>query len=112
MTVSRRMMLSAALAAAAGLATRRAAAEAAYPWRVIKLIVPWAPGGVTDVTARILALRMGAELGQTMIVDNRPCASCTIGHTAVSQTEPDGYTLLLATHSTDARARHLRGKLQ
>jgi tripartite-type tricarboxylate transporter receptor subunit TctC len=110
--LSRRTVLSATLAAAAGLATRRAAAEAAYPWRVIKLIVPWAPGGVTDVTARILAQKMGAELKQTMIVENRPGASGTIGHTAVSQAEPDGYTLLLATNSTYAMAPHLLGKLQ
>src|SRR5437879_4094260 len=111
--LSRRTALSAVLAAAAsGLAMRRAAAEAAYPSRVIKLIVPWAPGGVTDVTARILAQRMGAELGQAMIVENRPGASGTIGHTAVSQADPDGYTLLLATNSTYAMAPHLLGKLQ
>jgi tripartite-type tricarboxylate transporter receptor subunit TctC len=55
---------------------------------------------------------MGAELGQTMIVENRPGASGTIGHTAVSQSDPDGYTLLLATNSTYAMAPHLLGKLQ
>jgi tripartite-type tricarboxylate transporter receptor subunit TctC len=111
--LSRRTVLSAALAAAAsGLAMRRAGAEAAYPNRVIKLIVPWAPGGITDLTARILAQKMGAELGQTMIVENRPGASGTIGHTAVSQADPDGYTLLLATNSTYAMAPHLLGKLQ
>ena len=111
--LSRRTVLSAALAAAAsGLAMRRAAAEAAYPNRVIKLIVPWAPGGVTDVTARILAQKMGSELGQTMIVENRPGASGTIGHTAAAQSDPDGYTLLLATNSTYAMAPHLLGKLQ
>ena len=111
--LSRRTVLSAGLAAAAsGLAMRRAASEAAYPNRVIKLIVPWAPGGVTDVTARILAQRMGTELGQTMVVENRPGASGTIGHTAASQSDPDGYTLLLATNSTYAMAPHLLGKLQ
>jgi tripartite-type tricarboxylate transporter receptor subunit TctC len=103
--------LSAALAASAA-AMRCAAAQGAYPTRVIKLIVPWAPGGVTDVTARILAQRMGTELGQTMIVENRPGASGTIGHTAVAQSDPDGYTLLLATNSTYAMAPHLLGKLQ
>ena len=91
---------------------RRAVAEAAYPNRVIKLVVPWAPGGVTDVTARILAQRMGTELGQTMVVENRPGASGTIGHTAVAQSDADGYTLLLATNSTYAMAPHLLGKLQ
>jgi tripartite-type tricarboxylate transporter receptor subunit TctC len=109
--LSRRSVLFATLAAT-GLAMRRAVAQAAYPSRVIKLIVPWAPGGVTDVTARILAQRMGTELGQTMVVENRPGASGTIGHTAVSQSDPDGYTLLLATNSTYAMAPHLLGKLQ
>jgi tripartite-type tricarboxylate transporter receptor subunit TctC len=110
--LSRRSVLSVALAAASASVMRRAAAEAAYPNRVIKLIVPWAPGGVTDVTARILAQRMGVDLGQTMVVENRPGASGTIGHTAVSQSDPDGYTLLLATNSTYAMAPHLLGKLQ
>jgi tripartite-type tricarboxylate transporter receptor subunit TctC len=109
--LSRRSVLSAALAASAA-AIRCAAAQGAYPARVIKLIVPWAPGGVTDVTARILAQRMGTELGQTMVVENRPGASGTIGHTAVAQSDADGYTLLLATNSTYAMAPHLLGKLQ
>jgi tripartite-type tricarboxylate transporter receptor subunit TctC len=55
---------------------------------------------------------MGTELGQTMVVENRPGASGTIGHTAASQSDPDGYTLLLATNSTYAMAPHLLGKLQ
>jgi tripartite-type tricarboxylate transporter receptor subunit TctC len=112
MSLSRRSVLSALAVAASGSAMRRAAAQAPYPNRVIKLVVPWAPGGVTDVTARILAQKMGSELGQTMIVENRPGASGTIGHTAVSQSDPDGYTLLLATNSTYAMAPHLLGKLQ
>src|SRR5437764_7639703 len=109
--LSRRRLLSSALAAAAGsLALRRASAQAAYPSRVIKLIVPWPPGGITDVAGRILAQRMGAELGQTIVVENRPGASGTIGHAAVAQSEPDGYTLLLATNSTYAMAPYLLGK--
>ena len=110
--LSRRRLLSSALAGIAGtVALRRASAQAAYPSRVIKLIVPWPPGGITDVTGRILAQRMGTELGQTIVVENRPGASGTIGHNAVSQAEPDGYTLLLATNSTYAMAPHLLGKL-
>jgi tripartite-type tricarboxylate transporter receptor subunit TctC len=105
--LSRRTVLSAALATT--FATR--ASAQAYPGRVIKLVVPWPPGGVTDVTGRILAQRMGAELGQTMIVENRPGASGTIGHGLVAQADPDGYTLLLATNSTYAIAPHLLGKL-
>src|SRR5438270_9668669 len=101
-SLSRRSLLLSALAVAA--APRRASAQAAYPSRVIKLIVPWPPGGITDVAGRILAQRMGAELGQTIVVENRPGASGTIGHAAVAQSEPDGYTLLLATNSTYAMA--------
>ncbi|MEJ0079228.1 MAG: tripartite tricarboxylate transporter substrate binding protein [Alphaproteobacteria bacterium] len=108
---SRRSLLLSAFAAAGLAATRRVAAQAAYPSRVIKLIVPWPPGGITDVIGRILAQRMGAELGQTMVVENRPGASGTIGHTAVAQSEPDGYTLLLGTNSTYAMAPYLLGKL-
>jgi tripartite-type tricarboxylate transporter receptor subunit TctC len=113
-SLSRRTVLSGALTGFAGSVAAmvpRASAQVAYPTRVIKLIVPWPPGGVTDTTARIIAQRMAAELGQTMIVENRPGAAGTIGHTAVSQADPDGYTLLLATNSTYAMAPHLLGKL-
>ncbi|HMK80672.1 MAG TPA: tripartite tricarboxylate transporter substrate binding protein [Xanthobacteraceae bacterium] len=101
------MTVALALAASA----RRAAADDAYPSRVIKLVVPWPPGGITDVLGRILAQRMGAELNATMIVENRAGASGTIGHTLVAQAAPDGYTLLLATNSTYAMAPYLLGKL-
>jgi len=106
---SRRRVLTVALALAAS--ARRAAADDAYPSRVIKLVVPWPPGGITDVLGRILAQRMGAELNATMIVENRAGASGTIGHTLVAQAAPDGYTLLLATNSTYAMAPYLLGKL-
>jgi len=110
MLQSRRRVLSAALAFAASSALR-ANAEDVYPSRVIKLVVPWPPGGITDVIGRILAQRMGAELNQTMIVENRAGASGTIGHTIVAQSAPDGYMLLLATNSTYAMAPYLLGKL-
>ena len=109
MLQSRRRVLTVALALAAS--ARRAAADDAYPSRVIKLVVPWPPGGITDVLGRILAQRMGAELNATMIVENRAGASGTIGHTLVAQAAPDGYTLLLATNSTYAMAPYLLGKL-
>jgi tripartite-type tricarboxylate transporter receptor subunit TctC len=102
--------MSAALALGGSIATR-AFAQDVYPSRVIKLVVPWPPGGITDVIGRILAQRMGTELKQTMIVENRAGASGTIGHMIVSQAAPDGYTLLLATNSTYAMAPHLLGKL-
>jgi len=108
--LSRRTILSLG-AAGAALALTRSATAQAYPSRVIKLIVPWPPGGITDVTGRILAQRMSTELGFAMVVENRPGAAGTIGHAAVSQSEPDGHTLLLATNSTYAMAPHLFDKL-
>ena len=111
-SLSRRSVLSAVVAGmAAGVTTNKVFAQGAYPNRVIKMVVPWPPGGVTDTTGRIIAQWMSADLGQTIIVENRPGAAGTIGHTAVSQAEPDGYTLLLATNSTYAMAPHLLGKL-
>ena len=110
MPLSRRDAISAALALAGSIATR-ASAQDAYPSRVIKLVVPWPPGGITDVAGRILAQAMGNELKQTMIVENRAGASGTIGHAIVAQSAPDGYTLLLGTNSTYAMAPYLLGKL-
>lgn len=72
----------------------------AYPSRAITLIVPFPAGGVTDVIGRAVASRLGAELGQTVVVENKAGASGTLG-TALAATAPaDGYTLLLANIST------------
>jgi len=111
---SRRTMLgtgAAAILAPVLAGARGARAQDAYPSRVIKLVVPWPPGGVTDVTGRLLAHKLTAELGQTVIVENRQGAAGTIGHAAVAQSAPDGYTLLLGTNSTYAIAPHLFDKL-
>jgi tripartite-type tricarboxylate transporter receptor subunit TctC len=73
------------------------AARAAYPDRVIKIVVPFAPGGGTDVVARTLALEMSRELGVSVIIENKPGAGTIIGTQAVAIAEPDGYTLLMGT---------------
>jgi tripartite-type tricarboxylate transporter receptor subunit TctC len=104
-------MLRIGAAAIAAPTIAGARAQDAYPSRVIKLVVPWPPGGVTDVTARLLAQRLSTELGHTMIVENRQGASGTIGHAAVAQSAADGYTLLLGTNSTYAIAPHLFERL-
>lgn len=111
---SRRTVLAAGLGAFAGSAAtplRRASAQANYPQRNILLIVAWPPGGVTDVTGRILAHGLSDQLGQPVVVDNRGGASGTIGHTVASLAAPDGYTLLLGTNSTYAMAPYLFDKL-
>jgi tripartite-type tricarboxylate transporter receptor subunit TctC len=72
-------------------------ARAAYPDRVVKLVVPFAAGGGTDLIARALADEMSKSLGQRVIVENRPGAGTIVGSMAVANAVPDGYTLLMAT---------------
>jgi tripartite-type tricarboxylate transporter receptor subunit TctC len=70
-----------------------AATQSAYPDRPIRLIVPQAPGSATDTIARIVAAELGPELGQTIVIENRPGAAFTIGLDLVAKAAPDGYTL-------------------
>jgi tripartite-type tricarboxylate transporter receptor subunit TctC len=72
-------------------------ALAAYPDRIIRIVVPFAPGGGTDVVARTLAQEMTRDLGVTVVVENKPGAGTIIGTQAVAASEPDGYTLLMGT---------------
>ena len=79
-----------------------ARAEAKYPERTIRLVVPFAPAGPTDIIGRKVAEKMTAMLGQTMIVDNKAGAAGSIGAVEVKNAKPDGYTLLFAPSSTHA----------
>jgi tripartite-type tricarboxylate transporter receptor subunit TctC len=72
---------------------------AAYPDRIVRIVVPFAPGGGTDVIARTLAQEMAKDLGVTVVVENKPGAGTIIGTQAVAVSDPDGYTLLMGTFS-------------
>jgi len=85
-----------------GLAPRAALAQGEYPNHPINLLVGFAPGGGTDIIARLLAPSLQARLGQPVTVDNRPGASGTLAAAAVARARPDGYNLLMGTVSTQA----------
>jgi tripartite-type tricarboxylate transporter receptor subunit TctC len=74
-----------------------AAAQESYPSQPIRLVIPYPAGGTTDLIGRQLADHLGKELGQTVIVDNKPGASTNIGAESVSRAKPDGYTILMAS---------------
>jgi tripartite-type tricarboxylate transporter receptor subunit TctC len=86
------------------LPLRFARAQAAYPSRPITLIVPFAPGGIADITARAVAQAMGASLKQPVVVDNRPSAGSITASAAVAQAAPDGHTLLLMSNANAVSA--------
>jgi len=75
-------------------------ALAQYPNRAVKLIVPFPPAGATDIVGRIVAQKLGEQMGQSVVVENKPGAGGSIGSDLAAKSAPDGYTLLMATSST------------
>lgn len=102
---NRRMLTVAALGLLSSLAA------AAYPDRPIKIVVPWAPGGATDQIARLLAPPLSQAMGVPVVVENKAGAGGVVGTQLFVKEKADGYTLLLATSSTNAAAPHLVAKL-
>jgi tripartite-type tricarboxylate transporter receptor subunit TctC len=86
-------------------------AAAEYPERLIRLIVPQAPGSATDVVARILGAELESQIGQSIVVENRPGGALTTGLNFVAKSEPDGYTLALGPIGALAITRHMVKKL-
>ena len=102
--MNRRDMLAAGLAllpvaAAATFCARRAAAQGRYPDRPIRLIVPFAPGGATDVVGRLWAQKIGPDLG-TVVSENKASGGGALGASEVARAQPDGYTFLFGNTST------------
>ena len=101
------------LACAAGLLALSVSAATAqsYPARQITLVVPFAPGGPADFLGRLIGQKMGEDLGQQVVIDNRPGANTIIGAQAVAKAQPDGYTLLMAIDGTLVMNPFLYSKL-
>ena len=94
------MKLHLAISAACALAAALPAAAQTYPAKPIRIIVPYAPGGNTDLTARAIAEKLTDAYKRQVIVDNRPGGATNIGSDAVAKAAPDGYTLLRAAPPT------------
>lgn len=108
--MKRRSLLQAA-AALAGATTGAAVFGQQYPNRPIRIVVPWPAAGVTDIVARTVGDRLGIELGQPVLIENRAGANGFIGTDLVAKAPPDGYTLLLVTTTTHVIAPNLYRKI-
>jgi tripartite-type tricarboxylate transporter receptor subunit TctC len=111
MELPRRTFLHMAVSAAALPALPRIARAQAYPTRPVRVIVPFAPAGTTDILARLMGQWLSEHLGQQFVIENRPGASTTIGTEVVVRAPADGYTLLLATPSSAINTTLFEGKL-
>src|SRR3982074_2129379 len=96
---------------AVALLVTPAASQPAYPARTIKMIVPYPAGGTTDFLGRLVADQLKTGLGAVVVVENKPGAGTTLGAEQVARSEPDGYTLLMATSTTLAINKTLYKKL-
>lgn len=108
---SRRGLLAGCLASLTLTLCGAAQAQDAFPTKPIRLVVPFAPGGVTDTSGRLIAENLSKRLGQSVFVENKPGASGNIGTAQVANAEPDGYTLVLGFDGTMVINPHVFNKV-
>lgn len=106
-----RTLLKKSLTACAIAGLSIAASAQTYPVRPIKLIVPYAAGGTTDILGRMIGQKLQESMGQSVVIENKPGAATNLGAEATAKAAPDGYTLLLGTNVTFAVNPHLYEKL-
>jgi tripartite-type tricarboxylate transporter receptor subunit TctC len=82
----------------------------AYPTKPVRVIIPFPPGGANDIVARIVLLKASEQMGQSLVNENRAGAGGTIGSAVVTQSKPDGYTLLIQTAACHVSNAHLRSR--
>ncbi len=99
--LKRREMMTWMLAAGVGTAVQ---AQSNYPSKPIRIMVPFGPGGIADLTARAVGERLAVRLGQAVVIENRPSAGGIVAGEAVAKAEPDGHTLLLMSNGTAVSA--------
>ena len=107
----RTLLISAVALVGAGISVGAGAfAQENYPTRPITLVVPYAPGGATDIIGRVVAEEVSNTIGQRVIVENRPGAAGSLGAAAVSRADPDGYTLLMGALTSHSINMSLQAK--
>jgi len=111
MTVGHSIALTALASVVLGGATAPAFAQEGYPSKPVRFIVPYPPGGSSDVLARVMAQKLTDALGRQVIVENRPGATGNIGHELAAKSPADGYTLLLTTKSQMVNNQYLHKRL-
>jgi tripartite-type tricarboxylate transporter receptor subunit TctC len=105
--LTRRQATFALLGSALGLSSVPAMASDAWPTKTIRIVVPYAPGGIADIVARMIQPTLQSELKQTVVVENRQGASGSLGTEYVARSAPDGYTLLLALAAPQTLNQHI-----